>query len=47
MEQNLPSETDSHTDGQINMKQLKYVVVFRFNLYFLSNLSCQMLHMSN
>ena len=34
MEQNLPSETDNHTDSQIGMHKLKYVVVFRCNLYF-------------
>jgi hypothetical protein len=34
MEQNLTSETDSHSDDPISMQKLKYVVVFRSNLYF-------------
>jgi len=46
MEQILPSEIDSHTDGKISMQKLKYVVVFRFNLHFLPNPSCQVLYMS-
>jgi len=33
MGQNLSSETDSHTDVQIIVQKLKYVVVFSFNPY--------------